>query len=100
MLSTVINSPTSSPCYTIVTMDSLIKAADNVQCTTSVEKIKQDLFCRVYEQDICTIWDYYGVSREQYLALFDTEKRERISKYYFDMKSRSASGKIPFFFLF
>ena len=39
------------------------------------------------------IWDYYGVSREQYLALSDAEKCERISKYYYDMKSRSAGGK-------
>ena len=71
-------------------MDSLIKAADNFQ-STSVEEIKQELFVEFMNK--MPVWDYYGVSREQYLALSDAEKRERIGKYYFDMKSSSAGGK-------
>ena len=71
-------------------MDSLIKAADNFQ-STSVEEIKQELFVEFMNK--MPIWDYYGVSREQYLALSDAEKQERIGKYYFDMKSSSAGGK-------
>ena len=87
---TVIKSNTSSACYTFTVMDSLIKAADNFQ-SASAEKIKQELFVEFVNK--MPIWDYYSVSREQYLALSDAEKRERISRYYFDMKSRSTGGK-------
>ena len=69
-------------------MDNLIRAADNFQgSAASVEEIKQDLFIKFMNK--IPIWDYYGVSREFYLALHDAEKREKITKYYFDMKSRS-----------
>ena len=69
-------------------MDNLIRAADNFQgSAASVEEIKQDLFIKFMNK--IPIWDYYAVSREFYLALHDAEKREKITKYYFDMKSRS-----------
>ena len=56
-------------------MDSLIEAADNFQ-STSVEEIKQELFTEFMNK--MPIWDYYGVSREYYLALSDAEKRDLI----------------------
>ena len=69
-------------------MDNLIKAADNFQgSTASVEEIKQDLFVEFMNK--IPIRDYYVVRRECYLALHDAEKREKITKYYFHMKSRS-----------
>ena len=66
-------------------MDNLIRAAYNFQgSASSVEDIKQDLFVEFVNK--ISIWDYYGVTRESYLALADVEKREKITKYYFDMK--------------
>ena len=77
-------------------MENLIKAADNFQgSAASVEEIKQDLFVEFMNK--IPIWDYYGVSKECYLALHDAEKREKIIKYYFVMKSRS-DGKNPSLF--
>ena len=79
-------------------MTNLIRAADNFQgSAVSVEDIKQDLFVEFMNK--IPIWDYCGVTRESYLALADAEKREKITKYYFDMKSRS-DGKNPSLFLF
>ena len=43
-----------------------------------------------------TIWDYYGLSKDKYLALPEPEKRVKISQYYSDMKSKGA-GKFFFF---
>ena len=71
-------------------MDNLIKTADNFQ-STPAEEIRQDLFVEYMNK--IAIWDYYGISRDVYLACSENEKREKISKYYFDMKSRSSSGK-------
>ena len=79
-------------------MDNLIRAADNFQgSAASVEEIKKDLFLKFMNK--IPIWEYYGVTKEFYLALADAEKREKITKYYFDMKSRS-DGKNPSFFVF
>ena len=78
-------------------MVSLIKAADNFQ-SAPAEEIKQDLFVEFMNK--IAIWDYYGISRNAYLACSENNKREKISKYYFDMKSRSAGGKVYFLFLF
>ena len=76
-------------------MDNLIRAADNFQASAaSVEEIKHDLFVKFMNK--IPIWDYYGVCRESYLALHDAEKREKITKYYFDMKSRSDSKNLFF----
>ena len=94
--STIINCVNSSACYTFTAMDSLIKSADNFHQLAPGEEIKQELFVEFMNK--IAIWDYYGVSREAYLTLSDVEKRERISKYCFDMKSRSSGGKTYFLF--
>ena len=96
-LSIVINSANSSACYAFTAMDALTKTADNFQ-PARAEEIKQELFVEFVNK--IAIWDYYGVSREAYLALSDIEKRERISEYYFGMKSRSSGGKTYFLFVF
>ena len=39
------------------------------------------------------IWDYFAISKQNYLVMSEKEKRERISKYYSEMKSRQSTGK-------
>ena len=63
----------------------------------SVEDIKQDLFVEFMNE--IPIWDYYGVTRESYLALADVEKRDKITKC-FDMKSRSDVKSLSSLFCF
>ena len=96
-LSTVIISVNSSTSYNFSGMDTLIMTADNFQSAPAKE-IKQKLFVE-YINKIAR-WDYCGISRDTYLACSDSDKREIISKYYFDMKSRSAGGKFIIFFCF
>ena len=43
-----------------------------------------------------TIWDYFGLSKDKYLALPESEKRVKISQYYSDMKSKGAGGEFSF----
>ena len=75
-------------------MDSLMKAIDNYQAAPSNEQIDEGLFLQYMNK--LPKWDYFGVTREVYLAFSDTDKRAKINSYYFDMKSRSSSGKIHF----
>ena len=46
------------------------------------------------------IWDYFAISKNDYLTLSEQEKRDKISKYYSDMKSRKSGGKHIFVYLF
>ena len=47
-----------------------------------------------------TIWNYFAISKQTYLSMSEKEKRERISKYYSDMKSRQSTGKPYKFFIY
>ena len=38
-----------------------------------------------------TIWDFYNISKEEYLAMPEQEKRLKISNYYSNMKSKDSS---------
>ena len=67
--------------------------ADNFQKTT--EEVDTETFVEFINK-IC-IWDYFGMSREANVALSSIEKRDKINKYYFDMKARVNSGKLNFF---
>ena len=96
-LSTVIISVNSSASYNFSGIDTLIMTADNFQSVPAKE-IKQKLFVEYINK--IAMWDYCGISRDTYLACSDSDKQEKISKYYFDMKSRSAGGKVYFLFLF
>ena len=77
-------------------MDSLMKVIDNYQAAPSNEQIDKGLFLQYMNK--LPIWDYSAVTREAYLAFNDSDKRAKISSYYYDMKSRSSSGKIHFYF--
>ena len=73
-------------------MENILKAADNFQVTSVEEQtINETLFLEFMNK--VTIWDYFAITKNHYLALSEAEKREKINKYYFDMKSRSIVGK-------
>ena len=71
-------------------MDSLLKASENF------EQVNNDFDEKVFVEFMkqVTIWDYYGLSKDNYLE--EPEKRVKISQYYSDMKSK---GVGEFFFV-
>ena len=58
-------------------MDLLIKASHNFDEKVFLEFMKQ-----------ITIWGFFDISKEKYLAMSEQEKRVKISQYYSDMKSK------------
>ena len=73
-------------------MDSLIKAAENFEQKTSVEEsFDEKLFIEFVKK--VSIWNYFGITKQTYLTMSEQEKRDKISKYYSDMKSRQSSGE-------
>ena len=79
-------------------MDKILKAAENFQTVNETE-IDEKLFVEFMNK--VAIWDYFAISRNRYSSLPESEKREKIQKYYIDMKSRNnaSNGKILLFFL-
>ena len=65
-------------------MDSLLKATENFEQVDFDEKTFLEFMKQV------AIWDYYGLSKIDYFALPESEKRVKISQYYLDMKSKGA----------
>ena len=76
-------------------MDSLVKASENFEQVTN--EFDEKLFVEFMKK--ITIWDFFGISKEQYLAIPEQEKRFKISQYYSDMKSKQSTGKSMFFFV-
>ena len=66
-------------------MDYLLKASKNFD-----EEVHFDekTFLEFMKQ--VAIWDYFGLSKNDYFALPESEKRVKISQYYVDMKSKGA----------
>ena len=62
-------------------MDLLLKASENFSQEFD-EKTFLEFMNRV------AIWDYFGLSKTEYFALPESEKRVKISQYYVDMKSK------------
>ena len=70
-------------------MDSLIKAAENFDESLFVEFMRK-----------VPIWEFFCISKQVYLAMSEKEKREKISKYYSDMKNRHVPvGKFHLYFV-
>ena len=67
-------------------MDSLLKATENFQEVDN--DFNEKVFLEFMKQ--VTIWQYFGLSKSEYFALPEPEKRVKISQYYFDMKSKDA----------
>ena len=73
-------------------MDSLIKAAEKFEQKTSIEEPLDEKFFVEFMKKVA-IWDYYAITKQAYLAMSEQEKRDKISKYYSDMKSRQSTGE-------
>ena len=67
-------------------MDSLLKATENFQEVDN--DLNEKVFLEFMKQ--VTIWQYFGLSKSEYFALPEPEKRAKISQYYFDTKSKDA----------
>ena len=72
-------------------MDSLLKAIENFEEVNN--DFDEKTFLEFMKQ--VTIWRYFALSKSEYFALPEAEKRDKISQYYSDMKSKSAG---EFFF--
>ena len=73
-------------------MDSLMKVVENFEQKTSIEEsIDEKLFIEFMKK--VPIWDYFAITKEIYLSMSEQEKRDKISKYYSDMKSRQSTGE-------
>ena len=71
-------------------MDLLLKATENFEQVNFDQETFLEFMKRV------TIWEYFGLSKDSYLALPESEKRLKICQYYSDMKSKSVGGKFSF----
>ena len=67
-------------------MESLLKASQNFEQVS--DEFDEKLFIEFMKQ--ITIWNYFGISKDKYLAMPEEEKRVKISQHYSDMKSRGA----------
>ena len=67
-------------------MESLLKASQNFEQVS--DEFDEKLFIEFMKQ--ITIWNFFGRSKDKYLAMPEEEKRVKISQYYSDMKSRGA----------
>ena len=73
-------------------MDKFIALVDSVP---SVElKINEDLLQSFMKKG--TVWDYYNVTKERYLALSWEEKENYIEQCYIEMIKKSSDGKSSF----
>ena len=79
-------------------MENILKAAEKFQVAPVEETINESLFLEFMNKVV--IWDYLGISKAHYLILLGSEKRDKITKYYLDMKSRNNTGKMYFLFYF
>ena len=75
-------------------MDSLIKASQNFEQVSN--EFDEKVFIEFMKQ--ITMWDFFGIIKEQYLAIPEQEKRVKISQYYSDMRSKS-TGEFFFFLI-
>ena len=73
-------------------MENVLKVAENFQAATVEESINESLFLESMNK--VAIWDYFGISKAHYLTLAESEKRDKITKYYLDMKSGNNTGKM------
>ena len=67
-------------------MDKLLNASENFEQANFDEKTFLDFMKQV------TVWEYFGLSKDSYLALPESEKRIKISKYYIEMKNKAIGG--------
>ena len=67
-------------------------AAANFESETTVDvTFDENLFIEFIKK--VTIWDYFAITKAHYLTLPE-EKKDKISRYYSDMKTRKIGGKL------
>ena len=76
-------------------MENFLKAAENFQVAPVEENINESLFLEFMNK--VAIRDYFGISKVRYLILAESEKRDKVRKYYLDMKSRNNTSKMDIF---
>ena len=79
-----------------------MKAAENfVEEASTMEDNNFDESLFVDFMKKVPIWEFCCISKQAYLAMSEKEKREKISKYYSDMKNRHVPvGKFSFIYFF
>ena len=75
----------------------MLAAANLENATTVEETFDENPFIEFMKK--VTIWDYYAIIKAHYLTLPEEEKKDKISRYYSDMKSRKIGGKLFCFFV-
>ena len=68
-------------------MDTLIKASESFDQADFNEKT----FLKFMHQ--VAIWDYFGLRKNDYVALPESEKRIKIYQYYIDMQEKYGVGE-------
>ena len=65
--------------YLNLTAENILNATENFQVATVEEGINESLFLEFMNK--VAIWDCFGISKAHYLALAESEKRDKITKY-------------------
>ena len=73
-------------------MDLLLNATENFDQDNFNEKTFLEFMNQV------TVWDYFGLSKDVFLALPESEKKVKISQYYVDMKSKGTGKSVCLIF--
>ena len=79
-------------------MENILKAAENFHVASVEESINESLFLEFMNK--VAIWDYFGITKVHSLTLAESEKRDKLTKYYLDMKSCNNTGKMYIFLFF
>ena len=79
-------------------MENILKAAKTFQVVTVEESINENLFLEFTNK--VAIWNYFGITKVHSLTLAESEKGNKITKYYLDMKSCNNTGKMYIFLFF
>ena len=80
-------------------MDSLIKASENFEQVTNIEESLDESVFLEYMRKV-PIWDFFCVSKQEYLKMAEEEKKKKISQYYSAMQSRHVPDGEFLFFVF
>ena len=72
-------------------MDFLIKASESFD--------QADFDVKTFEKFMqqVAIWDYFGLRKNEYVALPESEKRIKIYQYYIDMQQKNTVGEFCLF---
>ena len=68
-------------------MDNLIKASENFEQVNNIEETLDESLFLEYMRKV-PIWDFFCVTKQEYLKMVEEEKKKKISHYYSAMQSR------------